>query len=354
MHTPSVRVPLGLEGDARVRDGEANVHLVWGHAPRLDPRHSALEVRLDETTIGSFPLTDEEGTSRREATLALPAHRLRPDSVLDLRFHLLPQGYDRCVPPADPTLWATVHADTRIEVPRDRVAELPDLGRLQYGNWPFTLDASQGATVLAVPDAPTPSEVAAGFEVAARLGRTSDAVSPQFRMTTASQALPSATRDAHLVLLEGAAHHEGIAQLLRAGVLHARPELLVADGHALVQVADTRPRATLQEVLHPFAEDRAVLVLRGPTPELLTSAVDHLADPVSVTRLAGDVAWIDGDGETQTAALATRVQVGEPALRAQMVATARRHGVWMGVAVLGAAYFLSVLRRAWAQARGGA
>ncbi len=73
-----------------------------------------------------------------------------------------------------------------------------------------------------------------------------------------------------------------------------------------------------------------------------------------MTRLAGDVAWIDGDGETQTAALSTRVQVGEPALRAQMVATARRHGVWMGVAVLGAAYFLSVLRRAWAQARGGA
>jgi hypothetical protein len=296
-----------------------------------------------------------DGTPRRSATLALPTARIRPDSVLDVRFHLVPKDFDPCALVGDQTLWATLHADTRLTLPRDRVAELPDLSRLRYRAWPFTLEPGVGATVLAVPDDPSPAEVSAGFALAAELGRQSRADAPAFRMVVASEAPPDAAADAHLVLLEGQPRHAGIASLERLGRLRVRDGALSdAAGHTLVETESDGIQATLEELLHPAHPDRALLVLRAGAPELLPVLVRALSEPEQVGQLQGDAALLDAAGRTRTVALAERREVGSRAVRAQLVDTARRHWGLLAVALLGTAFFLSSLRRAWARARSGA
>jgi hypothetical protein len=351
-HTPAVRVPLGLEGDALAHPDSAEVTLVWGHAPGLDPRLSALEVRLDGATVGAIALTDAAGTSRREATVPLPAERLAPDSVLDVRFHLVPAGIAPCEVPSDGTLWATLHADTSLVVPRDHLAELPDLSRLRHHAWPFTLEPERGETFITVPDHPTPSEVSAGLSLAAELGRQSRAEDASLRLLVASEA-PLAGTAAHLVLLEGGARHDGIRALEQRAALRYSGNRLQGESGAWIELATQGLiRGSVEELLDPDGSARAVLVVRALNGDALLPLVGSLSETTTLAELHGDVAlW----SEDRWVALDVRERrsVGTRAVRAQLVDTARRHWGLLGVAVLGAALFLSALRRAWARAKGG-
>jgi hypothetical protein len=183
-YTPGLRVPLVLDGDASLRPGGASALVRYSYAAGLDPRLSAMEVRLDGVAIKSVSLDDPAGETGATVRVALPDALVSPSSNLEIGFSLFPADYDACVYASDATLWATIHADSTLTLPRDGVADLPDLGLLRHGLWPFHL-GKDGGVVAALPDRPGASDVGAGFQLAAALGRWSTADAPRFQLRAA-------------------------------------------------------------------------------------------------------------------------------------------------------------------------
>jgi hypothetical protein len=356
-HTPAVRVPLGLEGDAVVRPGRGAMTLDYGYAAGLDGRLSAMEVRVDGITVATVPLDDPAGASRAHARIELPDTVLRPDAVVDVLFHLTPRDFDTCRYASDRALWATVYASSRFELPRDRVAELPDLSRLAVGGWPYTLEPSRGDTAIVLPDAPSPSDVTAGFELSAMLGRVTAADAPAFRMIPSAGHTLDALRDAHLLLVATDTPH-GLRDRLRdEGRLRLDPgggrSLRASDRAALIEAQGDGALGAVEQLLHPGDPDRSVLVLHAPTAALLGAVVDTLTDPVRVSELDGSVAVLAADGETRTLTLAERRQVGRYAVGAAVQGLVRRHWLLLGAAVVVGGFGFAAVRRAWARARNG-
>jgi hypothetical protein len=316
-------------------------------------------VRIDGVTLGSVPLDERAGTTRTTARVAIPGELVSPDSVVEVRFHLLPLDFDVCRYMGDRALWATVYASTALHLPRDRFAELPDLSRLRFGGWPFTLEPGRGSVILALPDTPSPEEVSAGVAVAAELARSGGSDVPSLRMAVAAEVPLTGSTDANFVLLTGGSPHAGFSTLERMSTIRVTAvdggiALLDAHGPPLVTVASGMRWASLEEVMHPLNPERAVLALRASDANMLPALVHALTDPENVRKLSGTAAILSADGGLRTLALTPPRQVGAPALGALLVGGVRRHWILLGVALLGSAFFLSALRRAWARARSGA
>lgn len=353
----AIRVPLGLEGDAVVRPGGASARLEYGYAARLDPRLSAMEVRVDGVTIRTLPLDDPHGAARAVATVDLPDSLVHPDSELEVVFHTFPLDFDACQYLSDRTLWATVYASSELEVPRDRVAELPDLGRIRFDGWPFTLVPGEGEVVIAVADAPGPSDVAAGVQLAAWLGNRSRAASPTLTLAPASETSFAAHPDAHFVLLADTGAHELYDRVVRTGEL-----VLTGDGARRLQDAERRlllgvtpgaPYGTIEEVLSPAHPERAVLVLKAAARGALAPLVAALTSEPEARVLTGNVAVLGGDGRVRTLATATRHQVGSYAVGATLRVAVRRNWMLLGAGLIAGAFLLTAARRAWARTRDG-
>ena len=358
-YTPSVQVPLGLEGDAVVRPEGAFIDVAYGFAAGLDARQSAMEVRIDGITLGNVPLDAQRGATRTTTRVQIPGELVSPDSVVEVRFHLLPSDFDVCRYTGDRALWATVYASTELHLPRDRFAKLPDLSRLRFGSWPFTLEPGRGAVVLALPDAPSPEEVSAGVAVAAELARSGGAEAPALRMAVASEVPLTGSTEASFVLLTGGSAHGGFDALERMSRLHVAPvqgglALLNGGGPPLVAVASGQKWASIEQILHPSNPDRAVLAVRASDTTMLPVVVRALTDPHKVRELGGSAAILSADGQIRTLALTPTRQVGAPALGALLVGGVRRHWILLGIALVGSALFLSALRKAWARTRSGA
>jgi hypothetical protein len=358
-YTPAVRVPLGLEGDAVVRTEGAFIDVAYGFAAGLDASQSTMEVRIDGVTLGNVALDEQRGATRTTTRVKIPGELVSPDSVVEIRFHLLPSDFDVCRYTGDRALWATVYASSELHLPRDRFAELPDLARLRFGSWPFTLEPSRGAVILALPDAPSPEEVSAGVAVAAELARSGVSEAPALRMAVASEVPLTGSTEASFVLLTGGSPHAAFDALERMSHLHVAPVdgglgLLDGVGPPLVAVESGQKWATIEEILHPSNPERVVLAVRASDATMLPAVVRALTEPDKVRELAGTAAVLSADGRIRTLSLSPTRQVGAPALGAMLVGGVRRHWVLLGIALLGSALFLSALRQAWARARSGA
>jgi hypothetical protein len=359
LHTPAIRIPLGLEGDARVRPVGARFEVHFAHAAGLDPRRSTMEVRLDDVTVRGVPLVAAEGTTRATATIELPGELVRPGSVLDVRFHLVPSDYDACTWTSDRDPWATVYASSELSLPRDHVAELPDLTRLRNGGWPFTMEPEAGPVIVALPDVPSPADVSAGFAMVTELARLGTSDTPALRMAPAPEVPLDGNPGSHFVLVGTHTAHAALASLRRRGAtgLDATEDgrLHVRDVHGPVLDQATRAGgwAYVEEVLHPGNPARAVLTVRAADATLLPKAVALVSDPKHVTALTGTAAMMDASGSVRTLTLHAPTRVGRPALGALMLEGAREHWLLVGVALVGSAFFLAALRRAWARTRGG-
>lgn len=353
--SPALRVPLGLEGDAVVRPGGASARIEYAYAARLDPRLSAVEVRVDGVTVKTAPLEDTDGSTRSTLDVDIPEGLMRPDAAMEVVFHVFPKDFDACQYISDRTLWATLYATSTLEVERDHVAELPDLGRLRYGAWPFTMEPGKGGVVAALPDVPSPEDVAAGVQLAAWLGQSTAAEAPEFRLAPASEVSFGGSPDANFILLASGAPHALYDRLARGGDL----VLTGADGRQLVddtqrvlvgaQVDTTY--GTIEEALSPSNADRAVLVVSAPDRGSLPEVVRALADADRVRQLEGNVAVLGPEGGVRTLQIAQKHQVGSFAVGASMQLLVRKHWMFLGLGLIGGAFLLTAVKRAWARGK---
>ncbi len=353
-YTPAVRVPLEMPGDAVIRPGGAEAEVHYAYAAGLDPRLSAMEVRLDGVTIKSVSLDDADGSSGSTVRVPLPDGVMTPRSMLEVAFTLFPADFDTCDYVSGKTLWSTVYADSTVAISRDHVAHLPDLGRLRFGAWPFTLDPTDGAVIAALPDRPTAADVGAGFLLAAALGRTSPAETPSFRLAPATAVDFATSPNANFVVLASGAPNALHAQLVAGGALTlsgGADRTLMAEGSRAISATVTSSDAIVEETLSPANPSRAALVLAAAKGTDLADLVGAVTDPARVAKLDGNVALVAPDEGVRTLQVAERRQVGTFPVGVTLVLAARRYWVLLGAAIVAGAVLFAAVKRAWMRAR---
>ena len=351
----AIRIPLRLEGDAVSQPAGGSFRVDYAYSAQLDSRLSSMEVRLGGLTLRSAPLDKPAGESSASMVVPLPPDLLTPLSNLDIVFHLFPREFDQCARVADHQVSGTVFASSTVELPRDHVAEMPDLGLLRFGTWPFTTLPGSGGTVVVLPDVPSARAEASAFMLATRFGRLATSPTPDFTLVRGGDVTFADRADKHVILLVDETAHSLYDTLASGGglTLTGGPERLLANGTEVLLSANVgTPYGTIEESFSPANADRAVLVLRALRAEGLAALVESLTDLGKVKKLEGNVAVIGSDLEVRTLNVATKRTWGRVAVAAAATREIQKHWWVLGAMVLGGVFLLTALVRQFAQARG--
>ncbi|MGC6492124.1 MAG: cellulose biosynthesis cyclic di-GMP-binding regulatory protein BcsB [Myxococcota bacterium] len=351
-----VMVPLRFEGDAVLKGSSGTMELHYAYGTGLDPEISAIEVVLEGVTLTSQRLTNPEGEQDATLEVILPANLVKPTSNLEIRWKLFPEGYERCERVGDRIIWGTVLNTTRFTLPRSHAAELPDLGRLKYGLWPFTLEGEAGATTVVVPDVPTREDGAAVVHLAAALGRHRDTRDPELDVVRGSDWSGYPDRHA-IVLVSGQNSFYDQMTEDRLVMQDVSEERVQRDGarEEVLQATVRDDRPWLEQTLHPAKRERSILVVRSPTSEGLPPLTRRLADGAFLALLDGNIAnMVLADPlRVETARLGPTVRVGEASGAEAFKQWASRFGWLILMVLIGFAMFFSLAVSLWAQRSGG-
>lgn len=345
-YAPAVNVPLRFEGDAAVhRYGlEAAIH--YGYGAMLDTSLSTMEVRLNGVTVDSVQLDHEEGQESVWHRLKIPSQVVTPHSELQVVFNLFPKDYEVCDHHSERLNWASVYANSELNIPRDGVAQVPDLARLRYDAWPFTLDGEKGSTVLVLPDQPTRGHLSVAFEMASHLGAMSLADAPALQVTTASSWAAGEFDDAHAIIFATGEDNTALARI-------RQQRALGLDG--LPQGSGGRENLPyMQELVSPFGKNRLLLVLDAPTRDGLTQLVRKVSDPAEVVDLELDVAVLVPNDEVKVMQRSVQTQFGQLSFWGWLRGLPlENYWVLIALGLVGVLVVASGAVRAFARRRGG-
>ena len=163
-----IQVDFHALPDDRLMRG-STVTINYSYSPQVNSRSSAIEVKLDDKTIGSKALISGRG-GRESFTVELPPDLVNASSVLGVQFVMRPQEGGKCGLEAERQLWGTLHADSHFSLSRENVVNLPDLGLLKVG-YPITAPQDFSDTAIAMPDSPTDADLSTLLAFSNRMGR---------------------------------------------------------------------------------------------------------------------------------------------------------------------------------------
>jgi hypothetical protein len=197
-------------------------------------------------------------------------------------------------------------------LPREYVVELPDLGLLRFGFYPFSLRADLSDTVVGVPKGE--DAVPALCELAALLGRL--LASEQFLFRVAPVAKAWAGRGQNLILLESG---------------DSPSPLPLPDVKRLPRGESLRRLPLLQELESPHRDGHYVLRLRAATPALLRVAARSLGEPAVLHRLSGDTVFLAAEGPLSSR-FGERRTIAEISYLTRLAAWLREH--WLALPLI--------------------
>ncbi|HJS58194.1 MAG TPA: cellulose biosynthesis cyclic di-GMP-binding regulatory protein BcsB [Vicinamibacteria bacterium] len=263
------RVRLEAPPDARFLPYGHRATLVFEALPALASDSKAnLEVYWNDVLLRQASM--EHTTVGRTFALSapIPASALKGHNLLTVAWN----GRSGATGP-----FVSLRGESTLFLPREYVAELPDLAMLRFGFYPFSLRADLSDTVIGVPR--NEEALPALFELSGLLGRL--APSQQFLFRVAPLAEAAANHQGNAILLETAEEPSGITapdvkRLPRGELLERLP--------------------LLQELESPRVDGRYVLRLRAPTPALLRAAARGLGARGVLERLSGDAAFLASEG----------------------------------------------------------
>ena len=292
----AVNIPLRLIPDEHPRSGAARLELIYSYTAQASSEQSRLDVYLNGVATGGVALHDMDGRHRQKLLLDLPVHELGPESNLEVKFSLIGKEPPICLGEHHDEMWGTVHSDTRLTLPRDQWATIPDLSLLRYGGYPFTLRADLSDTLFVLPAEPQRADYQAFIWLAAEFGR----VSRGDRFAYGVQKGPVRAEKVsglHLVVVESGRDAEVIKSsgLLPSMSFSIKKSpfvgLALADGGGVVMGADARV-AYLEEMVLPWDENRAALVAFAADGALFERVGPCLETGPLFDRLAGKVTQV--------------------------------------------------------------
>lgn len=357
-YAPPSRIPIHMEGDAEVHIDGARFGLDYAYSSGLDTRLSTLEVRLDDVTLRSVALNDPAGEEKSRLWVDLPYELLKPDSELEVVFHLFPLNFDPCVYVTDQHIWGTVFSSSELRLARDGYTEMPDLAKLQYDLWPYdaALDGRGGLLVVA-PDDANGWDASTVMQFMAQLGSVSTTQRPDFSVVRGGSAVSDeAGRD--MVVLVGSGRNRTYNELRDSNQLSQKGDdldvlLNNTDDRVLAARVGTPYGTVEQALIDKVGIGRTALVVKAGSSEKLLRLIQRLGDPAITSGMTGNLAIVGSGKDVRSLAVVDTTTVGTRST----ISTIRRvlQASWAAliIGVIVAAILIALLIRAWAARRGG-
>ncbi len=168
----------------------------------------------------------------------------------------------------DPAAWLLPSSE--FDLPRDYQSNLPDLGLLAFGLFPFGLRPDLSDAVILLPDDSGDEIATALFEFAGLLGRLVPADRFAFGVK-------------HLRELSGETRNSSHIVAFRTGGL---PK----------ELQSKRAGAVLQEAVSPWNAQKYLLSITSSSPAALQAAIKTVFSEATLKQLNGDTAFISADG----------------------------------------------------------
>ena len=298
------RVRMKAPPDARFLPYGHRATLAFEVLPALASDAKAdLEVYWNDVLLRLLPMEQKAGARAFTVSAPIPASALKSENVLTVAWN----GRSGAPGP-----FVSLRGDSSLFLPREYVAELPDLALLQSGFYPFSLRSDLAETVVGVPEGE--DVVPALCELAALLGKLVPSEQFLFRVAPVSQALAGRGQD--VILLETG---------------DAPSPLSLPDLKRLPRGESLRRLPMVQQIEHPPAEARYVLRLRAATPALLRVAARSLGEPAVLQGLSGDTAFLAAEGPLAFRLGAHR-RIAEISYLARLGAWLREH--WLALPLI--------------------
>jgi Bacterial cellulose synthase subunit len=301
------RVRMKAPPDARFLPYGHRATLVFEALPGLASDAKAdLEVYWNDVLLRLLPMEQRAGARTFTLSVPIPASALKAENVLTVAWN----GRSGATGP-----FVTLRGDSSLFLPREYMADLPDLALLPSGFYPFSLHADLADAVVGVPEGE--EAVPALCEFAALLGRLLPTEQFLFKVAPASQALAASGQN--VILLEAGDGPSSVPL----------PDLkLLTRGESL------RRLPLVQEVEYPPGGTRYLLRIRAQTPSLLRVAARSLGEPAVWQGLSGDTAFLAAEGP-QAFRVGTHRRIAEISYLTRLKAWLREH--WFGLPLILAA-----------------
>jgi hypothetical protein len=345
------RIPLNMVPDDHPVPGQGRVELVYSYTAQASQDQSRIDVLLNGAAAGGVALSDIDGRNRARLLLDLPVHEMGPASHLDVAFRLVGMEQDECLGEWFEPMWGTVHADSRITLPRDRWAQVADLSLLRFGGYPFGVYADLSDTLFVLRSDPAINELQVFLWVAAELGRVTrgDRFAYQVLMGTVDK---DEHGDFHLVVVDSGPEASVLRQ---AGLLSSMSfsrenpgfvRVALAAGGAVALGADASV-AYFESFAVPWAKERAALVIYAVESGLFERVGPCLDNTPLFERLAGKVTRVSSCADLAAVAADEVRYVGDRPIREAAYQPIRRHYWWLLLGLVVLLIGVLVVRTVW-------
>jgi hypothetical protein len=290
-NAPSINIPFHALPDDRFLRGSTMV-LHYSYSPQVNPRTSAVEVKMDGVTIGSKRL--DSGSGQEETfRLNLPEILIKPDSVLSVNFVMHPKEGGVCGLETDQQLWGTLHSSTNFKLKRDTVVNLPDLKLLKAG-YPLAAPQDLSATAVLLPENPNDTEVETLLALSERLGRLSQAESVKYQVYAGN--LPNDVRGQQHLVGIGVQQRFPIAEALQDQGFNLAASFSRFWGGSRVHALPDQ-EGVIKATNSPWNRQRSLLALTAQTEMGLREVQALLRQDSLFSQIRGDTTLISRSQE---------------------------------------------------------
>ena len=160
----SLNLPIVVTPDTRFADYGSEMALAFRFDSGAGADNAMLDVTLNGNALGRVEHADVSSDASTSFRFRIPGQWLHRQNVLKVAWRGLKAASEK-----DGAAWLLPGSE--FVLPRDYHSQLPDLGLLQHGLYPFSLRADLSDVMLVLPDDVDDEVAAAVFEFAGRIGR---------------------------------------------------------------------------------------------------------------------------------------------------------------------------------------
>jgi hypothetical protein len=254
----SLSLELSATPDTQFSDYGQHMTLAFSFDSGVNTDNARLDVDLNGSALGRLPAGEASLESVKSFSLKIPGRRLRRQNTLKVTWRDLKSTSGK-----DPAAWLL--PSSQFDLVRDYRSDLPDLGLLQYGLYPFGLRADLSDAMIVLPD-DSDDEIAALFEFAGMLGRLAPTNRFAFGVRRRSELSRESAASSHIIEL-------------RIGKL---PNGASSSGAV----------ASVQESISPWNAEKYILSITASSQRALTTAIRTIFLEDSLKQFRGDTAYV--------------------------------------------------------------
>ncbi len=343
----SVFIPMNRVPDDVPIVDMAKLELVYSHSGQISPANSRLDVLLDGVAIGGMALDQLDGVTRERLELDLPVHDLGAATTLEVRFQLVGREQPFCLGESHDQLWGTVHADTKLQVPRKVMDRIHDLSMLRHGGYPYGIVPDLSETLFVLPEPPTEGDVQLFAWLAAELGRVARGNRFAFQVHTGSP-LPETLQGLDIVVIdttEGAPLVRSLELYEDMWFLHQGDDdvsVTLASQGAVAFTPDPQV-AFVEQMPLPWRPYRTALVIYAPDIELFQRVGPCPGRAPLFDQLGGRVTRIASCTDVVQVPVGEELVVGDADLPVEVTAAKAQQRTWYRILLWGALFLLVLL-----------